>query len=75
MAAVREHSLDPVEQEILIDFFADANYQWHARLLLVRIDAQAARIVATPVHNVEALNHAIQRNVPMAGEAPEPARL
>eukprot|EP00972_Heterocapsa_arctica_P019171 2829334-Heterocapsa_arctica.AAC.1 len=74
MAAAREQSLDVFEQQVLNDFFADPNFQWHARLLLVRLDGNASWIVATPDHDVEALNLATHRVIPMARDAPVPAR-
>jgi hypothetical protein len=79
MATDREDPQDTVQRDILVDFFADANYQWHARLLLVRIDGQASRVVAAPGDGNATLNLATHREwmhfAPRARDAAQPARV
>eukprot|EP00972_Heterocapsa_arctica_P044886 6624629-Heterocapsa_arctica.AAC.1 len=59
--AAAERSLDIVEQQVVIDFFADPDYRWHARILLVKLDGAAQWVVATPDLGIEAVNLATHR--------------
>eukprot|EP00972_Heterocapsa_arctica_P094993 14010382-Heterocapsa_arctica.AAC.1 len=49
--------------------------QWHARLLLVRLDRPASWIVARPDHVVETIDLAIHRVIPMARGSCVPAHV
>ena len=45
-------TLDTKLKQCLVDFFADPNFSWHHRELLVKLDA-CRWVVATPDHSVQ----------------------
>eukprot|EP00972_Heterocapsa_arctica_P096464 14231538-Heterocapsa_arctica.AAC.1 len=73
MAAARGRALDVTEQQVLIDFYANEGVQWHARLLLVRLDRPGSWIVARPDHVVETIDLTIYRVIPMTRGTRVPA--
>ena len=50
--AAGTQSLDIVEQQVAIDFFDDPAYQWHQRVLHVKV-SDAKWVVSTPDLEVE----------------------
>eukprot|EP00974_Lingulodinium_polyedra_P060195 5802488-Lingulodinium_polyedra.AAC.1 len=66
-------TLDIEEQQVAIDFFNDAQYQWHARVLLRRLDP-GRWLAATPDYEVETLVVGDHRVQVLPRNAPFPAR-
>ena len=64
-------SLDTGLTQVLIDFFADANYHWHRRVLVCQVDG-ARWIVGTPDHTVEVADLGGHRVLPVGRRAAFP---
>ena len=67
-------ALDISEQQVAIDFFDDANYQWHVRVLHEKV-GDAKWVASTPDHETEVVDLSTHRVVPLSRGAPFPARI
>ena len=72
--AAGTQSLDIVEQQVAIDFFDDPAYQWHQRILHVKV-SDAKWVVSTPDLEVEVCDLASHRVVPLVRAARFPERV
>ena len=75
MAAAVPRSLDISEQQICVEFPDDANYTWHARVLLHKLTDGGRWVALTPDLEVEVLDVSQLRIVPLARAAPVPSRI
>eukprot|EP00971_Amphidinium_carterae_P330408 6463420-Amphidinium_carterae.1 len=66
-------SLDSRLGQVLVDFFADANYSWHHRLLLCRVEG-SKWIAASPGLDIEVLDLGSHRVLTVERHSPFPAR-
>ena len=67
-------SLDVPEAQVAIDFPDDANFTWHARVLVVRL-TDSVWIGFSPDLEAELIDLREHRVVPLARGAPFPARV
>eukprot|EP00971_Amphidinium_carterae_P184976 3672855-Amphidinium_carterae.1 len=66
-------SLDTRLGQVLVDFFEDANFSWHHRLLLCRIEG-AKWIAASPDLDIEVLDLSAHRVLTVERHSPFPMR-
>ena len=69
-----EHTLDTDLAQVAIDYFEDAAFRWHHRLLLIQISGPRW-IVGTPDLHVEAADLGSHRVIPLDRDAEWPERI
>eukprot|EP00959_Pyramimonas_sp_CCMP1952_P272974 5706157-Pyramimonas_sp.AAC.1 len=67
--------LDILEPQIAVYFPEDANVNWHTRILLEKLNDQGRWVVATPDGDIQVIDLAQYRVLPIPRNAPAPARL
>ena len=67
-------ALDVSQDQVLVGYFEDENFQWHHRLLLCSLGG-ARWAAPSPDHSVEIINLDDHRVLPLRRRGPFPARV